>query len=89
MECALRQGHRRLRQVQCVRIQNVQDFSAIREAVHPDFGATMRAWRFVMTRLQQFKYEMFVRVCDFGAAHHGLQGPLVAQCGRANAYPPA
>lgn len=42
-----------------------------------------------MTRLQQFKYEMFVRVCDFGAAHHGLQGPLVAQCGRANAYPPA
>jgi hypothetical protein len=72
-----------------VRIQNFQDSSAIREAVHPDFGATMRAGRCVMKRLQRFKYEMFVRVCDFGAAHHGRQEPLVAQCGRADAYPPA
>lgn len=42
-----------------------------------------------MKRLQRFKYEMFVRVCDFGAAHHGLQETLVAQCGRANEHPPA
>jgi hypothetical protein len=32
----------------------------------------MRVMRFVMTRQQRFKYEMFVRVRDFGTAHAAL-----------------
>jgi hypothetical protein len=32
----------------------------------------MRDRRFVMTRQQRFKYQMFVRVRDFGAAHAAL-----------------